>query len=259
VLRAQGVTDKGRVRQTNEDCFVIDERLGLCLVADGMGGHNAGEVASRLAVCAVVEYLREAALLSEPAGEASVWPFGFDPSLSKAGNLLRTAIQVANIQILEAAVTSEEYSGMGTTIVAALVEGPTLSVAHVGDSRLYLFAGDRLRQLTPDDSWLASVLARDPQVDPEMLQNHPMRNALTSAVGASARADVHVVEEALRGGELFAMTTDGVHGALDDVRIQRLLAEGGDPAAMATDLVHSALARGSRDNCTAIVGKYLSE
>ena len=76
MLRAQGVTDKGRVRQTNEDCFAIDERLGLCLVADGMGGHNAGEVASRLAVGAVVEYLREAGLLSEPAGEASVWPFG---------------------------------------------------------------------------------------------------------------------------------------------------------------------------------------
>jgi protein phosphatase len=259
VLRAQGVTDKGRVRQTNEDCFVIDERLGLCLVADGMGGHNAGEVASRLAVGGVVEYLRQAALPSEPAGEASAWSFGFDPSLSKAGNLLRTAIQFANNRILEAAVTSEEYSGMGTTIVAALVDGPTLSVAHVGDSRLYLFAGDRLRQLTPDDSWLASVLARDPLVDPEMLQNHPMRNALTSAVGARAGADVHVVEETLRGGELFAMTTDGVHGALDDVGIHRLLAAGGDPAAMATNLVRSALARGSRDNCTAIVGQYLSE
>src|ERR1700687_6115371 len=91
-----------------------------------------------------------------------------------------------------------------------------------------------------------------------MLQNQPMRNALTSAVGARAGADVHVVEETLQGGELIAMTTDGVHGALDDARIQRLLAEGGDPAAMATNLVRSALALGSRDNCTAIVGQYLS-
>jgi protein phosphatase len=259
VLRAKGVTDKGRVRQTNEDCFMIDESLGLCLVADGMGGHNAGEVAARLAVGAVVEYFRDVTLPSEPAGETSNWPFGFDPSLSNAGNLLRTAIQIANIQILEAALTSEEYSGMGTTIVAALVQGPTLSVAHVGDSRLYLFAGDRLRQLTPDDSWLASVLAQDPSVDPEMLLNHPMRNALTSAVGARAGADVHVVEETLRGGELIAMTTDGVHGTLDDARIQRLLAEGGDPAAIAADLVRTALARGSRDNCTAIVGQYVPE
>jgi serine/threonine protein phosphatase PrpC len=259
VLRAHGVTEKGRVRQTNEDSFVIDERLGLCVVADGMGGHNAGEVASRLAVGAVVEYLREAALRAAPAGEASDWPFGFDPALSRAGNLLRSAIQVANIQILEAAVTSEAYAGMGTTIVVALVDGRTLSVAHVGDSRLYLFAGDLLRQLTPDDSWLASVLAQDPDVDPAMLQNHPMRNALTNAVGARAGAEVHVVEETLRGGELIAMTTDGVHGVLDDARIRRLLAGGVKPAAAATDLVRVALAHGSRDNCTAVVAQYLPD
>jgi protein phosphatase len=258
VLRAHGVTEKGRVRQTNEDCFVIDERLGLCVVADGMGGHNAGEVASRLAVGAVVEHLR-AARPAASGAEATDWPFGFDPALSRAGNLLRSAIQVANIQILEAAVTSEAYSGMGTTIVVALVDGRTLSVAHVGDSRLYLFAGDRLRQLTPDDSWLASVLAQDPDVDPAMLQNHPMRNALTNAVGARAGAEVHVVEETLRGGELIAMTTDGIHGVLDDARIRRLLAEGVNPAAAATDLVRVALARGSRDNCTAVVAQYLSD
>jgi protein phosphatase len=259
VLRAHGVTDKGSVRQTNEDCFVIDERLGLCVVADGMGGHNAGEVAARLAVGAIVEYLRNAALPSAPAGEPGGWPFGFDPALSNTGNRLRSAIQVANLQILEAAVTSEEYAGMGTTIVAALVDGPMLSVAHVGDSRLYLLAGDRLRQLTPDDSWLASVLAHDPRVDPAMLQNHPMRNALTNAVGARAGAEAHVVEETLHGGELIAMTTDGVHGVLDDARIQRLLAEALDPAAVATNLVRAALAHGSRDNCTAIVGRYLSD
>jgi serine/threonine protein phosphatase PrpC len=124
---------------------------------------------------------------------------------------------------------------------------------------LYLFAGDRLRQLTPDDSWLASVLAQDPDVDPEMLQNHPMRNALTNAVGARAGAEVHVVEETLRGGELIAMTTDGVHGVLDDARIRRLLAEGVNPAGAAADLVRVALARGSRDNCTAVVAQYLSD
>ena len=97
MLRAQGASDKGRVRQTNEDCFVIDERLGLCLVADGMGGHNAGEVAARLAVGAVVEYLREAVLPSEPAGETSGWPFGFDPSLTADGNLLGAYLAVRRL------------------------------------------------------------------------------------------------------------------------------------------------------------------
>src|SRR5471032_1358593 len=166
VLRAYGLTDQGRVRPTNEDCFAIQEELGLCVIADGMGGHNAGEVAARLAVDAVVDFVRErSASLShlrspeshasfgeargaEGAGaeaerDADPWPFGFDPALSADGNLLRTAIHLANVQILEAAISSNDYAGMGTTIVAARVAAGRLSVAHVGDSRLYLFAERR--------------------------------------------------------------------------------------------------------------------
>ena len=111
-LRAYGLTDQGRVRPTNEDCFAIHEELGLCVVADGMGGHNAGEVAARLAVDAVVHLIRDT------LGDAQDWPFGFDGSLSADGNLLRTAIHLANVQIREAAIASHDYAGMGTTIVA---------------------------------------------------------------------------------------------------------------------------------------------
>ena len=113
-----------------------------------------------------------------------------------------------------------------------------------------------LRQLTLDDSWIASVLAEDPQVDPASLVHHPMRNALTNAVGALAGTEVHVVEERLVGGEFIALTTDGVHGVLDERRIGMVLSEGWDPAAMATNLVRAALARGSQDNCTAVVAHY---
>jgi serine/threonine protein phosphatase PrpC len=261
VLRAFGMTDQGRVRQTNEDCFSVDEQLRLCVLADGMGGHNAGEVAARMAVDAVVECVREA--LTSPrkasAEETGTWPFGYEPKLSRAGNLLRTAVNIANVRILETAVTSEEYSGMGTTLVAAIMDGDKLSVAHVGDSRLYLFSDDNLRLLTIDDSWVEAMLAEDPAVDPASLQHHPMRNALTSAVGARAGADVHVVEETLKGGEFIAMTTDGVHGVLDDAWIERLLSEGWDAAAIATNLIRSAIARGSGDNCTAIVAQYVPE
>jgi protein phosphatase len=257
VLRAHGVTDKGRVRPVNEDRYLVDESLRLCVVADGMGGHNAGEVAAHTAVEAVVEYVRETTPVSgQSVEDTGAWPFGFERSLSTGGNLLRTAVHVANLQVRETAITTKACSGMGTTIVAALVRDDTLSVAHVGDSRLYLFSESRLQQLTLDDSWMAAVLAEDPRVDPAALQHHPMRNALTNAVGARAGAEVHVVEYALRGGELFAMTTDGVHGVLDDRRIGRLLAEGSDPAAIATRLVGAALARGSRDNCTAVVALY---
>jgi protein phosphatase len=244
-----GATDKGRVRPINEDCFAIREELGLCVIADGMGGHNAGEVAARLAVDTVVEVVKE-----WRAG--SLHPFGVDHTLSDEGNLLRTAILLANAQILERATTSEHYAGMGTTVVVTRVSGGRLAVAHVGDSRLYLFDGRTLRQVTRDDSWVATVLATDPKADPLLLQHHPMRNALTNVVGARTRTEVHVVEEALAGGELLLLTTDGVHGVLDDERLERLMREEENPRELAERVVSAALTRGSRDNCTAIVARY---
>ena len=109
MLRAYGLSDKGHVRHTNEDCFGIDEHLGLCVLADGMGGHNAGEVAARMVVDTVTDYVRSAA--SNKAG--AYGPFGTDPRLSHDGNLLRTAVHLANTQILEAAVTMRECQGWG--------------------------------------------------------------------------------------------------------------------------------------------------
>ena len=247
-LHAYGLTDKGRIRPTNEDCFAIQEELGLCVVANGMGGHNAGEVAARLAVDVVVDWVR--------LGDCQFTPFGCDPSLSADGNLLRTAIHLANVQIREAAIDSHDYAGMGTTIVAARVRDGRLSVAHVGDSRLYLVAGRRLRQLTRDDSWMASMLSHDPGADPLLLEHHPMRNALTNVVGARSRTEVHVAEQPLAGGELLLLTTDGVHGVLDDSRIERMLLEDEDPRVIARGVITAALARGSRDNCTAVVARY---
>jgi serine/threonine protein phosphatase PrpC len=252
VLAAYGVTDKGRVRSINEDCFAIREELGLCVIADGMGGHNAGEVAARLAVDAVVDCVAE----RSSTEAAALHPYGTDPALSEEGNLLRTAILLANAQVLERAITAEHYAGMGTTIVATRVTGGRLSVAHVGDSRLYLFDGGGLRQVTRDDSWVATVLANDPHADPLLLQHHPMRNALTNVVGARPRTEVHVVDEPLAGGELLLLTTDGVHGVLDDERLDRLMREEDQPRELASRVVSAALARGSRDNCTAVVARY---
>ena len=250
MLLAHGATDKGRVRPVNEDCWAFEPSRGLCVVADGMGGHKAGDVAARIAVDTIVS--------SVTTGVAdSDWPFGFDPSLSDVGNRLRTAVQLAHMHILETAVTSDQYAGMGTTIVASIVDNGRLSVAHAGDSRLYVLAGDRLRQVTRDDSWMASMIAQDPAADPGRYERHPMRNALTNVVGARRRADVHVIEETLSGGELLVLTTDGVHSVLDDERIEQLLLDSRDVNAMAEKLVAAALARGSHDNCTALVARYV--
>jgi protein phosphatase len=259
MLRAHGVTDKGRVRATNEDYFVIDERLRLCVVADGMGGHNAGEVAARMAVDAIVEFVRASVQPGDAHPNLSVdetWPFGLDPALSATGNLLRTAVHLANVQILEAAGAGEEYAGMGTTVVAALVVADRLSVAHVGDSRLYLITKRGIRQITHDDSWVATVLAQNPEADAALLQHHPMRNALTNVVGARPRVDVHVVEEMLAGGERLLLSTDGVHGVLDEDQLERIVTDGRDLASVSEELVATALAHGSRDNCTAVVAQY---
>jgi protein phosphatase len=228
-----------------------------------MGGHNAGEVAARLAVDVVSDCVVQAHF-DRLLGRTTQHPFGIDPSLSDAGILLRTAIHLANMQVLELAGTSDELAGMGTTIVVALVAGDRLAVGHVGDSRLYLLSRERrLRQLTDDDSWVMSILAQDPGVDPAALRRHPMRNALTNVVGARACTDVHVAEETLTGGEVLLLSTDGVHGVLDDRGIEGMLAAGleprpvaAHPSRIAEGVVRAALASGSRDNCTAVVARY---
>jgi protein phosphatase len=248
VLQAWGFSEKGTVRPTNQDRFAIDESLRLCVIADGMGGHNAGEIAAHTAVDAVLDVVRDKERLG--------WPFGVDPSLSEAGNLIRTAIHLANMQVLEQAGRSSAYAGMGTTIVAALVVDGRMSVGHVGDSRLYRFAGGRMRQLTGDDSWMAGVMATDPRANVSLLEHHPLRHVLTNVVGSRQRTDVHVIEEPLTAGDRLILTTDGVHGVLDDRRLERLVAEPDDLSVAASTIVRAAIARGSRDNCTAIVARY---
>jgi len=252
MLRAYGVTDKGRVRQTNEDCYGIDESIQLCVIADGMGGHNAGEVAASMAVETIMGSVRTGTI-------DSAWPFGFDPAVSNAGNLLGTAVHLANKQIFDAANASPECAGMGTTIVAVLVRDGLLSIAHAGDSRLYIYAENQLRQATEDDSWVAAVLARDPKTDLNTLKTHPMRHALTNVVGSRPKTSVHVQEQPLVGGERFVLTTDGVHGVIEQVQLTRMMENATDPKTLAQSLIEVALGSGSRDNCTAIVADYVAD
>jgi protein phosphatase len=144
---------------------------------------------------------------------------------------------------------------MGTTLVAALVVDGRLSVGHVGDSRLYRLADGRLRQLTGDDSWMATLLANDPRADAVLRPDHPLRHVLTNVVGGRRPTDVHVVEEPLAAGDRLLLSTDGVHGVLEDALLEGLL-ESFDLTGAVADIVCAAIARGSRDNCTAVVARY---
>ena len=251
MVRSHGVSDSGVVRQTNEDCFAADDRLSVFVVADGMGGHAAGEVASRVAVDSIVGFIERA----DGTDDLS-WPCGIDPSLTEAGNRVRTAIHIANRQVCRAA-EEDEYAGMGTTVVCALIRGRRLAFGHVGDSRLYLFAGGALHQQTRDDTWAASVLGAT--ADEGALTSHPMRHVLTNVLGTRDRPEIHVCERELDGGELLLLCTDGIHNVLDAGTLTALLSSGGDLETIAGSVVAAAIERGSRDNVTALLVRYEAE
>jgi serine/threonine protein phosphatase PrpC len=254
VVEAHGLSDPGPVRKTNEDSFISDPELQLFVVADGLGGHSAGEVASSLAVETIAGFIRR----TEEDSEFS-WPYGIEPELSFHGNRLRTAVHLANRRVFRAAERYDEYTGMGTTVVSALIFGGHLAVASAGDSRLYMFADGRLTQLTRDDTWAATVLAAQGQSATAAHPPRSMRSVLTNVLGAREQADVHISEHDLAGGEIILLCSDGLHTVLDDGALQSILEAGRKPSEIVPRLMEAALANGARDNITAVLARYVGE
>jgi len=245
-----GISDAGPVRSNNEDCFLADDELSLYVVADGMGGHAAGEVASRLAVEAIERFVRR----SQDPGDFS-WPCGIDPALSFTGNRLRTAIYLANRRVYRVADEHDDYTGMGTTVVCALISGSQLTIGHVGDSRLYLLSGGRLTTQTRDDTWAATVLGGDGTAS--RIADHPMRNVLTNVLGAREQTEIHLAERDLTAGEMLLLCSDGVHNVLDESALCALMSQDQPPDVIAQAVVTTAIKRGTRDNATAVVVRCL--
>jgi serine/threonine protein phosphatase PrpC len=238
VIRAYGYSDQGRFRPTNEDCFAVQADAGLCVVADGLGGHNAGDVAARITVDTIVEAVRQ----SDCSPVASPAPT----------EVLRAAIDLASDRIRDAALADRRCAGMGTTVVAARISGNRLSVAHAGDSRVYLLGRGHLCQLTQDDSWEPTYGGDGADGAGLTLTHHDMRHALTNAVGAMVQTRVHTAEAVVEEGDVVLLVTDGVHEVMDDWRLEQLLLEDDNPRTIAENVVRSARNRGSRDNCTAV-------
>jgi PPM family protein phosphatase len=253
VLEAHGLSDPGPVRKTNEDNFISDPAIRLFVVADGMGGHSAGEVASSLAVETIAGFIRR----TEEDAEFS-WPYGIEPGLSFSGNRLRTAVHLANRRVFRAAERYDEYTGMGTTVVGALISGTRLAVASAGDSRLYVFTGGRLTQLTRDDTWAATVLAAQGTPNPAA-PPQSMRHVLTNVLGAREQADVRMSEHDLSRGDMILLCSDGLHSVLDDEALHQALSTGGTPSDIVPRLLEAALARRARDNITAVLARYDGE
>lgn len=244
-LTVAGRTDIGP-RAMNQDHFGWWPDLGLFVVADGMGGHNAGEVASHLAVETIHSFIADSANAAD-----LTWPFGLDVGYSIDLNRLITAIRLANRRIFNEGSKHTELSGMGTTVVAALVFGQRVGLVSVGDSRIYRWRKGTLEQLTDDDTWLASVMGQKEAegADP----THPLRHVLTSVVGTRDDVKPSAREEQLVSGDTLVLCTDGVHGRLDAGALSRVLAGARSADGQATGIVNEAIAKGTSDNATALV------
>jgi PPM family protein phosphatase len=244
-IDAAGLTDPGCVRKNNEDNFALDAGLGLLVVADGMGGHNSGEVASDLACQTILSYARQML-----GGDRAMVPEGGTPGLTPRGRQLEFFVKSANTIIYEKGRAFPKDAGMGTTVVAALMDDKSLTVAHVGDSRLYLWRRGQLTQLTEDHSLVGEQVKRG-QITSDEASRSSMQNILTRALGAEKEVQVDVSDHPLFPGDFVLLASDGLSKMVVDADVSRVIGEqGGDPVKVARILVDMSRAAGGVDNVT---------
>jgi serine/threonine protein phosphatase PrpC len=248
-IKAAGLTDVGLQRDHNEDTFGVHDHFGVYIVADGMGGHQSGEVASLMASEAVK------AFFETTEKEDATWPFPIDPNLTLPENRLSSAIKLANKQIFERSLRDHALQGMGTTIVGMLVcpSRRVAHVAHVGDSRAYRVRDGKIAQLTRDHSLINDYLMMMPDMPKEAMDILP-KNVITRALGMQDSVVVDLVTEDLREGDRFLLCSDGLSGQVSDEQICAVLTENaGDLDNAAKVLVEMSNAAGGDDNVTVVI------
>ena len=247
-LVSGGATDKGLRRSKNEDCVLIREDLGLFLIADGAGGHNAGNVASALATATVAEYLDD----TEDAFRES--PDQDQFGLWTGARRLVCAVQQANLEVVEAAQVADKYRGMGTTIVAMLasLDSKRLHLGYVGDSRCYRLRGGFVDQMSQDHSVLNDVMELRPELPDEVIAKLP-RKAVTRALGMAKTVRVSLQTLQLAPGDRYMLCSDGLSNELNEKELFKILSAGRPPQATVRDLIDAANESGGRDNIAALV------
>lgn len=243
-------SDPGLRRSSNEDSCCSRPDTGLFVVADGMGGHVAGEVASRIAVEAIEDFIEETA----GADKNRTWPFPFEPTLSLDGNRLKAAFRLANRRIASAIHDTQDLRGMATTASAILFGADGRAyVGHVGDSRVYVLDTAGLRQITHDHSWVEEQV-RAGTLTASAARQHPWRNVVTRALSGGDDPEVDVIEVTPLPGERYLLCSDGLFAVVPDDRIAEIL---GDRAAtldaICQRLVDTANEAGGPDNITTLV------
>ncbi len=250
LVRAEGRTDTGVVREHNEDALLTATELGLFAVADGMGGHLAGEIASRMAVDVLHDYLQRSA----ESGQGLIG--NIDKNHSPAANRLASGIRLANRVIHEAGQSNGAWRRMGTTIVAALVDGSRLALAHVGDSRGYLIRGRSIIQLTDDHSLVAEQ-QRQGLIPQEAAATSRLKNIITRALGEAPEVEVDLSELDIMDGDRILLCSDGLTNMVSDEAILGVIAGENDPGKACRMLIDKANENGGRDNITLVL-IYLS-
>jgi protein phosphatase len=255
-LRVVGLTDTGKVREHNEDTIAVDPDIGLLVLADGMGGYNAGEVASGMAVKTIVEIVKEQVEREEREDAAAV-PQDREAGLSRQGVILRDAILRANTRIYQAARTQPNCQGMGTTVVAALFFDNRVTIAHVGDSRLYRQRGDKLEQVTMDHSLLQELVHRG-FYSAEEAQRAANKNYVTRALGVEPSVDVEIQEVPAAKGEVYILCSDGLSDMVEDEDIHLTLTTfSANLDTVAKQLIQLANDNGGRDNVSVVMASVL--
>jgi protein phosphatase len=246
-IRYAAKTDVGMKRTHNEDYFSLIEDEQLFIVADGMGGHASGEVASKMAADAVSEFYQRT------KDEDATWPYKMDRQLSYIENRLVCGIKLANYRIFEAASRDLRYKGMGTTIVAALINGEKIYIAHVGDSRAYRLRNGAIQQITRDHSLLEDYKDAKPDMTEEEQRNFPHKNVITRALGMRDSVQVDIKHEPIQDGDIFLLCSDGLSGMVEDPQILHIISASGDLERAVAELVDQANRAGGVDNITALL------
>ncbi|MCE1229396.1 MAG: Stp1/IreP family PP2C-type Ser/Thr phosphatase [Firmicutes bacterium] len=245
-VRAAGLTDVGCVRKGNEDNLLVDVKLGLFVVADGLGGHAAGEVASEIVVNQMHHFM------SQTVEQDRTWPMNYDMALSFNGNRLRAALLLADQAIVEDIQQHPERESMGSTAVACLVDGERITLAHVGDSRAYLLNDSGIRQITRDHSWVAEQVASG-ILTPEEARKHPFRNVITQALGNGGDLNVAIQEMEVKKLDRLLLCSDGLSGMVPDSDIHSTVQKAKNLEEAAESLVKQAKNNGGEDNITVII------
>lgn len=245
-LHHAGMTDVGCVRKHNEDNMLMAPELGLFVVADGLGGHAAGEVASQIVVESVGRFV------ADTVEQERTWPVDYDASLSYNANRLRAAVSLSDKAIAEDIRSNPERETMGSTVVALMVGEGKATFAHVGDSRAYLLDADGIRQVTRDHSWVAEQVANG-ILTPSEARVHPFRNVITQALGNGGELAVEVQERELSESERLLLCSDGLSGMVPDQQIWDIVSQAPSFQVAVEALISAARAAGGEDNITAIL------